>query len=156
MTGHFFVVVLKTIAPRTITRSVMATLLACTLTLCCISCTPMGHFVLKKLIVRHIRLPLKKPIKHASHERHETENLIIECHLNNGIVGYGEGVPRDYVTGETVGSGLEVLRKNHLDTLREAPATFSEAVAHIDQLQLRHPSNNDPRDIATNAVRCAL
>lgn len=112
--------------------------------------------MLKKLIVRHIRLPLKKPVKHASHERHETENLVVECHLDNGIVGYGEGVPRDYVTGETVESGLEVLRHSQLKELKDAPATYAEAVARIDQLPMKHPSIDDSRGIAANAVRCAL
>ncbi|HQR06340.1 MAG TPA: dipeptide epimerase [Gemmatales bacterium] len=112
--------------------------------------------MLKKLIARHIRLPLKKPVKHASHERHETANLVVEYHLDNGIVGYGEGVPRDYVTGETVESGLAVLRHSQLTGLKESPATFAEAVARIEQLPLKNPSIDDPRGIATNAVRCAL
>jgi muconate cycloisomerase len=112
--------------------------------------------VLKQLIVRHVHLPLKKPVKHASHERHETDNIVVECHLENGIVGYGEGVPRDYVTGETVTSGLEVLRKSDLQGLKESPASFPEAVHRIDQVQLLPPAGGDTRGIATNAVRCAL
>lgn len=125
---------------------------------CKIKCNDLVRvvFVLKKLIARHTRLPLKKPIKHASHERHETDNILIECHLENGIVGYGEGVPRDYVTGETVDSGLEVLRNSQLNGLTTVPATFTEAINRIEQLPLRHPSSDDARGIATNAVRCAV
>lgn len=118
--------------------------------------TPSGFVVLQKLIARHIRIPLKKPIKHASHERHETDNVLIECHLENGIVGYGEGVPRDYVTGETVESALDVL--NHLSTkpLEEQPTSFADAVARIEQIQLKDEGQPDPRGIGANAVRCAL
>src|SRR5262245_35810614 len=112
--------------------------------------------VLKKLIARHIRIPLKKPIKHASHERHETDNLLIECHLENGIVGFGEGGPRDYVTGETVDSAFEVLRSSPNNSLSAMPTSFAESISQIDQLQLRHPSMQDARGIAANAVRCAL
>ncbi|HMP18271.1 MAG TPA: dipeptide epimerase, partial [Gemmatales bacterium] len=62
--------------------------------------------MLQKLLARHIRIPLKKPVEHASHKRQETDNLLVECHLAGGIVGYGEGVPRDYVTGETIETAL--------------------------------------------------
>ena len=40
------------------------------------------------------RVPLKKEIKHASHSRTESENLVVRVELANGQAGYGEGVPR--------------------------------------------------------------
>src|SRR5262245_45739156 len=112
--------------------------------------------VLKKLIARHIRIPLRKPIKHASYERHETDNVLIECHLGNGIVGYGEGVPRDYVTGETIESVFVTLKQTNFGSLQPAPISFADAVARIESFAFNPPSTNDPRGIATNAVRCAL
>lgn len=113
--------------------------------------------MLKKLIARYIRLPLKKPIKHASHERHETDNVLIECHLKNGIVGYGEGVPREYVTGETITSVQQVLKRNPLEEFRQQPASFAEAVSLIEHLSLDCPLDDYYlRGTATNSVRCAL
>ena len=53
-----------------------------------------------ELSAHHVRIPLRKPIKHASHSRTETDNLVVRCVLGDGTIGYGEGVPRDYVTGE--------------------------------------------------------
>lgn len=112
--------------------------------------------MLKKLIARHIRIPLRKPIRHASHERHETDNVLIEFHLNNGIVGYGEGVPRDYVTGETVDTALAALRQTRFESLQKSPSSFAEAVGTIESFSLHSPSAGVPRGIANNAVRCAL
>lgn len=112
--------------------------------------------MLKKLIARHIRIPLKKPIKHASHERHETDNVLIECHLENGIVGYGEGVPREYVTGETMETAFASLKQSRYELLQETPSSFADVVARIESLPLQNQSFNDPRNIGTNAVRCAL
>ena len=112
--------------------------------------------MLKKLIARHIHLPLKKPVKHASHERHETENILIECHLDNGIVGYGEGVPRDYVTGETVETAIKVLKQVSTKALAEQPASFADAVLKIEQLELKGSIQNDERGIGAHSARCAL
>ena len=112
--------------------------------------------MLKKLIARHIHLPLKKPVKHASHERHETENILIECHLDNGIVGYGEGVPRDYVTGETVDTAIDVLNHTSTKALAEQPASFTDAVMKIEQLELKGSLQNDERGIGAHSARCAL
>lgn len=111
---------------------------------------------IQKLIARHIRIPLRKPIKHASHERQETDNLLIECHLANGVVGYGEGVPRDYVTGETIATALAVLQKNDVTPLTTSPASFAEAIRCFESWNLVPVEVNDPRGISTHAVRCAV
>ena len=109
--------------------------------------------MLKRLIAHHIRIPLKKPIQHASHTRQETDNLLIECHLDGGCVGYGEGVPRDYVTGETIDSALRTLEHANFEELQRPVNTFAEAVERIESFAL--PATDD-RQIATNSVRCAL
>jgi muconate cycloisomerase len=111
---------------------------------------------LTKVIARQVHIPLRKPIKHASHERSSTENLIIECHLDNGIVGFGEGVPRDYVTGETIDSAFETLKRSDLSQLaRHKPQRLEEAVQRADGIRLCS-TEDDPRKINSNAVRCAL
>jgi L-alanine-DL-glutamate epimerase-like enolase superfamily enzyme len=42
--------------------------------------------------------------KHASADRAETQNVIVELRDETGMCGFGEGCPRDYVTGETLDS----------------------------------------------------
>ena len=59
-----------------------------------------------------VRIPLKRRVTHASHSRSETENLVVRCILSDGSVGYGEGVPREYVTGETIDTCWELLRRS--------------------------------------------
>ncbi len=48
----------------------------------------------------HLAVPLKTRIKHASHDRTESENLAVRVTLDDGTQGYGEGVPRSYVCHE--------------------------------------------------------
>src|SRR4051794_24228447 len=56
---------------------------------------------IRSLTAYVVRLPLKRPFKHASTTRHESDNVLIRCELADGTTGWGEGVPRSYVTGET-------------------------------------------------------
>lgn len=44
---------------------------------------------------------LRVRFRHASAERTATDNVIVELRHPDGHVGYGEGCPRSYVTGET-------------------------------------------------------
>ncbi|MBX9724778.1 MAG: hypothetical protein K2X81_25460 [Candidatus Obscuribacterales bacterium] len=49
-----------------------------------------------------ITLPFRFSFGHSLASRAESSNLIVKITLNNGCVGYGEGIPRDYVTGENI------------------------------------------------------
>src|ERR1700752_2765395 len=67
-----------------------------------------------ELDARHVRIPLKRKLAHASHVRTETDNVVVRCVLSDGSVGYGEGVPRDYVTGEAIDFALDLLKRSAL------------------------------------------
>lgn len=53
-----------------------------------------------------IRIPFKAAFKHARHERTRTDAVIVELRSSDGLSGFGEALPRDYVTGETIESVL--------------------------------------------------
>jgi L-Ala-D/L-Glu epimerase len=102
-----------------------------------------------------VAVPLKRVVKHASFERSVSENLVVRVTLADGHVGYGEGVPRPYVTGETVESTFGVLSAH--DWAREIgrPDDFSQVVDRLESLRLPE-TESDPRGMAGNAARCAL
>jgi len=50
------------------------------------------------------------PIKHHLANHTASDNLVVKVTTDEGVVGYGEGVARQYVTGETTESGLSFLR----------------------------------------------
>ncbi len=56
---------------------------------------------IRKLTAHVVRLPLKRSFAHASATRHKSDNVLVRCELADGKTGWGEGVPRSYVTGET-------------------------------------------------------
>src|SRR5262245_4788813 len=102
-----------------------------------------------------VRIPLKKPIKHASHTRTESENVVVRCTLSDGTVGYGEGVPREYVTGESAESALALLKRTVLaGQLPDCP-DYVTALNVIERLKL-DPVPGDDRGCQGNAARCAV
>ncbi|HEV3260435.1 MAG TPA: dipeptide epimerase [Gemmataceae bacterium] len=116
----------------------------------------MGLLKLAELTAFHVRIPLRKPIRHASHTRSDTDNLLVRCVLEDGTEGFGEGVPREYVTGETIDSAFELARASDLGAqLREPCADFAAAVALAERLRLA-PVRGDDRACQGNAARCAL
>ena len=108
-----------------------------------------------EITAHHVRIPLRRSIKHASHVRSETDNVVIHCVLDDGTEGFGEGVPRDYVTGETIDSDLALLKGSDLRSQLEPCENFAAAVGWAEQLQLA-PVAGDDRRCQGNAARCAL
>jgi muconate cycloisomerase len=109
----------------------------------------------RELTAWQVRIGLTKPIQHASHTRSDTDNLLVRCVHADGTEGFGEAVPRDYVTGETIDSALALLQKSDLAVQLEDCPTFEAAVALAERLVLA-PIPNDPRGCRGNAARCAL
>lgn len=62
-------------------------------------------------------LPLRWSIGHATASRRLSENLFAAVELTDGTVGFGEGIPRPYVTGETVERCWEALDSFEAESL---------------------------------------
>ena len=67
--------------------------------------------IVKKLDIWHLKLGFQSPIKHnlATHEG--SDNLVLRVTTGDAITGYGEGVPRTFVTGEVLSDSLAFLRE---------------------------------------------
>jgi L-Ala-D/L-Glu epimerase len=66
---------------------------------------------LKKLDVWRLKLSFQSPIKHnlATHEG--SDNIVLKVTTDAGVTGFGEGVPRAFVTGEVLDDSLSFLHK---------------------------------------------
>ncbi len=104
----------------------------------------------------HVRIPLKSEIKHASHARTETASLIVRCRLDDGAIGWGEGLPRHYVTGETIEQAWDLFGATDLrGQLGQDMATVAEAISLLERFQVARPAGDD-RQCFGNSVRCAV
>ena len=109
-----------------------------------------------ELEARHVRVALRRKVTHASHVRTDTDNVVVRCKLSDGTTGYGEGVPRDYVTGETIDFSLDLLTRSDLPKQFDAECeNFVQAVHFAERLKLA-ASPDDDRGILGNSARCAL
>lgn len=105
--------------------------------------------------IRHVRLNLKKKIKHASHARASSDSLVVAVCLDSGEIGFGEGVPREYVTGETLESAFAAAQSWQIDQLVGRPDSFSEVVNRLADWHPPTPAG-DARKISVNSARCAV
>jgi muconate cycloisomerase len=62
-----------------------------------------------RVFILHVPLPLRWSVGHAAARRRSSDNIFAAVELEDGTVGFGEGLPRPYVTGETVESCWEAL-----------------------------------------------
>lgn len=110
---------------------------------------------IQNLVAYHVRIPLRKKIRHASHTRTETDSIVVCCRLDDGTEGWGEGLPREYVTGETIETVMEQFRS--IDWPRQLGERFDElrgAITLCDQIQIDGAKGK--RDCFGNSLRCAV
>ena len=73
-------------------------------------------------------LPFRFSFGHALAERSSSTNVYVKVTLSDGSVGFGEGVPRGYVTGETPEAAAETAGQ------RYAPALVGAALSDPDDV----------------------
>jgi L-alanine-DL-glutamate epimerase-like enolase superfamily enzyme len=112
---------------------------------------------IQELIAYHVRIPLRGKVKHASHTRSETDSIVVCCRLDNGIEGWGEGLPREYVTGDTIEMVVEHFRS--ADWRRQLGEVFSDvpgALALCERIRVTDGIPAGKRDSFGNSLRCAV
>ncbi len=103
-----------------------------------------------------VRLRLRKEFKHASFTRKESDNLMVRCRLADGTVGWGEGIPRTYVTGESPGGAMTQIAATPLaDQLGAECSNWQDVLNLCDAYQPTIDAP-DPRGCLANANRCAV
>jgi len=91
--------------------------------------------VVHRITVFPLAIPLRHKVSHAAAERSVTDTVVVGVELSNGIVGYGETVPRSYVTQETVGSVVSAIAEVFMPFLLDFhPRSFPEALEAIESL----------------------
>lgn len=103
--------------------------------------------IIERLDIFSFPIPFKVVFRHASASRAKAENLIVAVTSDRGLIGYGEGCPRQYVTGETIETGATFIRKyaeEIIDAVRDISSLRDWISTH------RHVIDQNP------AVFCAV
>jgi L-alanine-DL-glutamate epimerase-like enolase superfamily enzyme len=98
-----------------------------------------------------LTIPFKQTFSHASASRECGQSLWVEVRDNAGHTGYGEGCPREYVTGETLSGCLAFVARYRTQWQRTI-TDVAELVAWVDA----HPDLVDRHPSAWSAVELAL
>ncbi len=94
-----------------------------------------------KFVSRALTIPFKVAFRHAAADRRETATVWVEAREGTHV-GYGEGCPRSYVTGETVDSALSFLAAHAEDlgrAVHDVPSLRAWMTGHANAID-RHPA----------------
>jgi L-Ala-D/L-Glu epimerase / N-acetyl-D-glutamate racemase len=111
----------------------------------------------ESITVYQLRIPFHQAFRHALQSREESDAVIVKIIGSDGGFGFGESLPRSYVTGETMDTMVARIR----DYL--APNIFREGFAPgwetLEQLKTLMPvwTRSDTTGVvAWNAAFCAI
>ncbi len=91
----------------------------------------------KEIHIMHADLPLRIRFKHAITSRTRSGSVFVKAVLDDGSLGYGESLPREYVTGETAPGVIDTLKgvaQNRV--LGFAPRAYADLPYFMDGLKI--------------------
>lgn len=107
--------------------------------------------------ILEVDIPFKLTFKHSLHERSESNSIIVRLFSENGETGWGESLPREYVTGETMEGVASTIRESFLPLLMgKSFTTWEEALAKAQQLETEARDRNPSLPNRIGASRCAI
>lgn len=103
-----------------------------------------------------LQIPFVESFRHSAKERAVADPVVVQVRDDAGTEGFGEGVPRPYVTGETVEFAMEHVCKRLWPEVagRELPSLSADA--GLEALESWIPSREAPGIVADHASRSAL
>ena len=106
-----------------------------------------------------LRIPFVRSFEHATMSRSASDAVVVRVTGRDGIRGYGEALPRPYVTGEDVATMVATLRSTVVPEV--LAREFESGVAVLEQVRAlaavwSSPQGQGHSVIAWNATMCAM
>lgn len=112
----------------------------------------MAGSAIKSFSVRPLAIPMRRKVDHATLQRRLADPIVFCVELNSHVEGFGETLPRPYVTGETIASVTEAFTSVYAPVLLELhPESFPHALEAVDALPW-----SDAEGTAAPAARAAV
>jgi L-Ala-D/L-Glu epimerase / N-acetyl-D-glutamate racemase len=104
-----------------------------------------------------VDLPFKTAFRHAAAARTTSESLFLRMTLDSGVDGWGEALPRAYVSGESRQDAFALLRDQVLPaligrTFQSLPEVFS----FLEKCDGKAPSEWVPPDVPQTSAWCCV
>ena len=102
-----------------------------------------------------LHIPLVEAFRHSAHARRACDSVVVRVRDERGTEGFGEGVPRPYVTGETADSMIDHLGRLWTAAVdRELPEPAD--ATGLEAVEKWLPGIAIDTALADNATRAAL
>ena len=107
-----------------------------------------------------LSIPFKIPFSHKLMTRSYSDSIIVKLTADSGDSGFGEGIPRPYVTGETVSSCLDHIQRVLLPLSGQhdfsEPSTHADPMTLLSEINTLLPNAENESVIAFNAAKAAV
>ncbi len=116
----------------------------------------MAGVAIKSFTLYKLSIELRWRVSHAASQRSSVEPIVVSVELNDGTIGYGETLPRPYVTGESTESVVRAIENVFVPRLVEMhPERFPIALEAAEALPWRD-QGGQPCPAARAAVELAI
>jgi L-Ala-D/L-Glu epimerase len=104
-----------------------------------------------------VDLPFKVSFRHAAAVRTSSESLFLRLRLDSGAEGWGESLPRAYVSGESRADAFALLRDGILPALvGRSFQSLPEVIAFLEKCDGKAPSEWVHPDTPQSAAWCSV
>jgi L-Ala-D/L-Glu epimerase len=104
-----------------------------------------------------VDLPFKVAFKHAAAARTTSESLFLRARLDDGTEGWGESLPRAYVSGEAREQAFALLRDTILPALAgRSFGSLPEAVSFLEKCDGKAPPEWVHPEVPQTAAWCSV
>jgi L-alanine-DL-glutamate epimerase-like enolase superfamily enzyme len=104
-----------------------------------------------------VDLPFKVAFRHAAAARTGSESLFLRVGLDSGAEGWGEALPRAYVSGEAREGAFALLRDTILPALAgRSFRSLAEAVSFLEKCDGKAPPDWVHPDVPQSAAWCSV
>jgi L-Ala-D/L-Glu epimerase len=104
-----------------------------------------------------VDLPFKVAVRHAAATRTSSESLFLRVRLDNGAEGWGESLPRAYVSGESREQAFDLLRDTILPALAgHSFRSLSEAVSYLEKCDGKAPPEWVRPEVPQTSAWCSV
>jgi len=102
-------------------------------------------------------LPFRKAFRHSAASRSSSASVFVRCVADTGEVGFGETLPRDYVTGETRASVLGLLEERIMPRLLGMEFSgLGQVIEFLRRCDGKAPPAWVPADVPQCSAWCAV
>ncbi len=97
----------------------------------------MTRTTIQRAVITELALPFRFSFGHAATSRRRSDSVLVELQTDAGVSGWGEALPREYVTGESLAATFDasVVAADALVS-QPVPANLGELAGLLEQLAL--------------------